>query len=83
MPTRFAAEARVRFGSAILLIIYVFSVSIGYIPISKKVNRKASLIMRGNTHYIGKPAINFFSLYELVQAQKAAKVAKNSYKSKS
>jgi hypothetical protein len=32
---------------------------------------------------IGKPAINFFSLYELVQAQKAKKVAKNSYKSKS
>jgi ankyrin repeat protein len=27
---------------------------------------------------IGKPAINFFSLYELVQAQKGAKVAKNS-----
>jgi len=28
--------------------------------------------------YISKPAINFFSSYELVQAQKAAKVAKNS-----
>jgi hypothetical protein len=44
--------------------------------------RKREVIDRRCTH-IGKPAINFFSSYELVRAQKAAKVAKNSYKSKS